>query len=89
MRDEKRDMVFAPGPTRERGTCKVCSKQNKPKIEPWSPVDIGAGNLRIEARFIDCPCDRGDDNHRKQDDREFKRRKKLEDRIALPGRLLG
>src|SRR4030095_11089342 len=88
MCDEKREMMFAPGPTRERGTGKVCSEQNKPKIEPRRSVNVGARNLRIETRLIECPRYRGDDDHRQQDDREFKRCEELEDRIALPSGLL-
>src|SRR6266496_1577668 len=89
MRDEKREMMFAPGPTRERGTGKVCPEQNKPEIEPRGSVNIGARNLRIETRLVERPCDRSDDDHREQYDREFKRCKKFEDRIALPDGLLG
>src|SRR4029077_5490035 len=88
MRDEKREMMFAPGPTRERGTGKVCPKQDKPEIEPGRPVNVGTRNFRIETRLIQCACYRGDNDKRKQDDREFKRCEEFEDRIALPGGLL-
>ena len=53
MRDEKCEMMFAPGPTRERGTGKVCPEQNKPEIEPGRPVNVGARNFRIETRLIE------------------------------------
>ena len=89
VRDQKREMMFAPWPTRERGTGKVCSKQNKPKIEPGRPVNIGARDIRIEARFIERARDRGDNDHRKQDHREFKRCEEFEDGIALPSGPLG
>ena len=84
MRYEKCEMMFAPRPTRERGTGKVCSKQKKPKIEPRGPVNIGARNVRIEARFIERAGDCGDDDYGEQDDGELKRREKFEDRVALP-----
>src|SRR4029450_7314949 len=81
-------MMFAPRPTRKRGTGKVCSKQNKPKIEPRRSVNIGARNLRIETRFIERSRDCRDNDYREQDDCEFKRGEKFKDRIALPCRLL-
>src|SRR5437660_12582618 len=34
MRDEKGEVRFAPRPTRERGTGKVCPEQNDPVVEP-------------------------------------------------------
>ena len=89
MRDEKGKMMFAPGPTGESRDGKVRSEQNEPEIEPRRPVNVGARDLRIEARFIDRASDRGDDEHREQNNRQFKRRKKFEDRVALPGRLPG
>src|SRR5438874_4151834 len=89
MRDKKREMMFAPGPTRQRGTGKVCPEQNKPEIEPGRSVNVGARNFRIETRLIECTCYRGDNDHRKQDDREFKRCEEFEDWVALPGGLLG
>src|SRR6266542_3718716 len=88
VRDEKRQMMFTPRPTRKRGTGKVCSKQNEPEIEPRRSVNIGTRNLRVETRFIERACDCRDNYYREQDDREFKRREKFEDRIALPCGLL-
>src|SRR5467141_58979 len=49
MRDEKREMMFAPGPTGKRGAGKVRPEQDKPEIEPRRSVNVGARNLRIEA----------------------------------------
>src|SRR5438045_2522440 len=89
MRDKKREMMFAPGPTRERGTGKICPEQNKPEIEPGRSVNVGARNFRIETRLIECTCYRRDNDHRQQDDCEFKRCEEFENRIALPGGLLG
>ena len=57
MRDQKGNMMFAPRPTRKRGTGEVCSQQEQPKIEPRSPVNIGASDLRIEAGFIERSSD--------------------------------
>ena len=57
MRDQKRKMMFAPGPTRKRGTGKVRAEQNKPEIEPRRSVNVGARDFRIEARFVEsCPA---------------------------------
>src|SRR5882757_10015243 len=89
MRDEKRHMMFAPGPTRKRGTCKVCSKQNKPDIEPRSTVNISARHFRIETRLIERPRDCGNDQHRQQDNGQLKRCEKFEERVSLPSGLLG
>src|SRR5881227_815264 len=50
MCDKKRDMMFAPRPTRERRARKVCPEQDKPDIEPRSPVNISACHFRIEFR---------------------------------------
>ena len=49
IRDEKRDMMFAPWPTGKRGAGKVRAEQNKPEIEPRRSVNVAAHNLRIEA----------------------------------------
>jgi hypothetical protein len=89
MRDEKRQMMFAPGPTRERGTRKICPEQNEPEIEPRGPVDVRARNLCIETGLVERTRDRGDDDYRKQHDREFQRCEEFKDRIVLPGGTLG
>src|SRR5882724_9086927 len=34
MRDEKRNMMFAPGPARQRGTGKIRAEQKQPDIKP-------------------------------------------------------
>src|SRR4029077_17703235 len=49
MRDEKRDVMFAPGPARKRGTGKIRAEQNQPEIEPRRSVNVSARNLSIEA----------------------------------------
>src|SRR5437899_9096665 len=49
MCDKKCEVMFTPGPARERGAGKVRAEQNKPEIEPRSTVNISARNLRIEA----------------------------------------
>src|SRR5438876_12092037 len=49
MRDEKREVMFAPGPARERGGGQIGSEEDKPDIEPRRAINIGARNLRIEA----------------------------------------
>src|SRR5213076_2598923 len=64
MRDEKREVMFAPRPTRERRARKVCPEQDKPDIEPRSPVNISACHFRIETRFVERPRDCGNDQHR-------------------------
>ncbi len=63
MRDEKCQMMFAPGPTGERGAGKVRAEQNKPEIEPRRPIDVSARHLRVESRFIERARDCGDDEH--------------------------
>ena len=68
---------------------KVRAEQNKPEIEPGRSVNVGARNFRIETRLIECTCYGGDNDYRKQDHRELKRCEEFEDRIALPGGLLG
>src|SRR5258708_6386147 len=55
MRDKKREVMFAPGPTRERRASKVCPKQDKPDIEPRSPVITRARHFRTEDRLVDSP----------------------------------
>src|SRR5436305_10024916 len=51
MRDEKGEVMFAPRPTRERGTGKVCPEQNERDIEPRTTVNISASHFRIETRL--------------------------------------
>jgi hypothetical protein len=52
IRDEKRDMMFAPWPTGKRGAGKVRAEQNKPEIEPRRSVNAAADIFREEnARF--------------------------------------
>src|SRR6266513_453340 len=48
VRDEKSQMMFAPGPARQRGTRKVRPEQHEPEIEPWRAVNVGARNFRVE-----------------------------------------
>src|SRR6266446_2397386 len=88
VRDEKCKMMFAPRPARQRGTGKVRPEQNEPDIKPWRTVNVGARNFRIKTRFVNRACNRGDDDHRQQNNSEFERRKKFKDRIALPRWLL-
>ena len=89
MRDEKREVMFAPGPTRERRASKVCPEQDKPDVEPRSAVNISARHFRVETRLIERPRDCGNDQHRQQDNGELKRCKKFEERISLPSGMLG
>src|SRR6266567_5371245 len=49
MRDEKREVMFTPWPTRKRGGGQIGSEQYKPNIEPRRAINISACNLRIEA----------------------------------------
>ena len=60
MRDKKCEMVFAPGPSRKSGGGEIGPKQNKPDVEPRRAINVGAGDFRIETRFVnrsgDC-CD--------------------------------
>ena len=88
MCDKKGEMVFAPGPARESGNGKVDPEQDEPEIKPWRAINVGAGDFRIETRFINRSGDCGDDQDRKQNNREFERSKKFENRIALPRGLL-
>src|SRR5437870_12928526 len=71
MRDEECNMMFAPGPARERGTGKIRSQQNQPEIEPRRTVNVGARNFLVETRFVNGARDRGNDEHREQNDSEF------------------
>ena len=71
VRDEKCKMMFAPRPARQRGTGKVRPEQNQPDIKPRRTVNVGARNFRIKTRFVNRSRDRGDDEHCKQNDREF------------------
>ena len=48
VRDEKSQMMFAPGPARQRGTRKVRPEQHEPEIEPWRAVNVGARNFCVE-----------------------------------------
>src|SRR5438552_18511305 len=41
VRDEKRQMMFAPGPARQRGTLNVRPEQHEPEFEPCRAVDVG------------------------------------------------
>src|SRR5438046_7622527 len=60
VRDKKCEMVFAPGPARKRGDGKVSPKQDEPEIEPWRAINVGAGDFRIETRFVNRSGDRRD-----------------------------
>jgi hypothetical protein len=59
-------------------------EQNEPEIELGCTVNVSARYLHIKARFVDCPGDRADDEDCEQNHRQLERRKKFEDRIALP-----
>ncbi len=69
MRDKKREMMFTPGPARKRRDGEVSPKQDEPEIKPWRAVNVGAGDFRIETRFVNRTSDRGDDQHPEQNDR--------------------
>ena len=80
-------MMFAPGPARQSGTGEVRAEQNQPDVKPPCAIDVSASHFRIETRFVYRAGDRRDDQHRQQNYRQLQRRKKFEDRIALPGGL--
>src|SRR5438309_9835702 len=88
MSDEKCKMMFAPRPARQRGTGKVRPEQNQPDVKPRRAVHVGARNFRVETRFVNRACNRGDDDHREQNDCQFERRKEFKDRVTLADRLL-
>src|SRR5439155_6034898 len=88
MRDEEGKMMFAPRPARQRGTGKVRPEQNQPDIEPRRAIDVSARHFCVETRFVNRSRNRRDDHHREQNHRELQRRKKFENRVALPRRLL-
>src|SRR5947208_6426181 len=89
MRDEKREVMFAPGPTRERRASEVCPEQDKPDVEPRSAVNISARHFRIETRLIERPFDGGTDQNRQQDDRYLKRCKIIDAALWLPRVVVG
>ena len=80
-------MMFAPGPARKSRDGQVRAEQNEPDIKPRGAIDVSARHFRIETRFVNRAGDRRDDQHRQQNHRQLQRRKKFEDRIALPGGL--
>ena len=85
VRDEKCEMMFTPRPARERGDSEIRPEQDEPEIKPWRSVNVRASDLRIETRFVNRSCDRGDDQDRKQNDRELERGKKAKQAVTLPG----
>ena len=89
MSDEKRGVIFFPGPTRERRRSQVRAEQNKPEIEPRRSVNVSACHFRVETRFVESAYDRARDEDRQQHDGKLERREKLEDRVLLPRGLVG
>ena len=84
MRDEKGDVMFFPGPAGKRRDREIRREKNKPEIEPGRAIDVRARHFRVEGRFVNRAGDRADDEHGEQNDREFERSEKAENRIALP-----
>ena len=85
MRDEKRNVMFAPRPARQRGDGEIRAEQNQPNVKPRRAINVGARHFRVEARFVNRARDCADDEHGEQHDRELDRREKFYDRIAQPG----
>ena len=53
MSDEKCDVMFFPGPARERGDGQVRRQQDEPDVEPGRAVNVSARHFRIEGRFVE------------------------------------
>jgi hypothetical protein len=86
MRDEKRDVMFFPGPAREGRDGEIRREKKEPEIEPGRAIDLGARDFRIESRFVERARDRANDQNAEQDHRQLQRRKKTEEPGALPAR---
>lgn len=89
MGDEKRGVIFLPGPARERGRGQIRAEQNEPGIEPRRAIDVSARYFGVETRFVECTDNRTRDEHSQQHDGKLERREKLEDRVLLPRGLVG
>ena len=84
MRDEKAGVVALPGPPRERRAGEVDAKDGQPQVKPPRVVDVSAGDLGVEARFVERADDAGDDEHAQEHNGQLDRREELEERVALP-----
>ena len=62
--DEKSHVMFTPRPARQRRHREVRAKQHQPDIEPGRAINVGAGDFRVEARFVNRASNRSDDQDR-------------------------